>query len=668
MGVFADWAERYHDLGLNTIPCGGGKEKKGPLLDNWSAWCTEQMSPELVRQLVSRFSDCERIGLPLGPANCVVAFDFDYAYDPKIADIPESAFLKDAKVIERQIVSMLPVTPVKKVGAKGFTAFYKYHPTNKTVRIDRHNVRLFDFLSTGTQTILPPSHHSVINNKLLTYRWTDQDLLHSLNDLPYIDTDLVLELAYLFGSKSSRGLSGGRHRVLFDYVRSMSRVIKDQNKLEELLILKDQELGKTDPKGPYLTDTAHHKTGAAKDNAKKWVTRILKYNEKKIETKNIPLGADGWQHFFKECFFDLRKDVLSKKVFVKRDAASPWTAFEALDGVLRSYAAEQGLPKASVKDEMARFAFDKMDTEFLCDIPDWDGVDYVSQCCKSLKSSYFSSEEISEILKEWGVNMFLRVESSHNQNRCIIFQGPQNIGKDSFIKNLLSGFDPYYECIVPPTNNKDWLEVVARLFIVHIEEFDQTAGVDVPFLKSLITQPSSFFRESYGRDPNKKITAPSFISTANPNDFLRDPTGNRRFVVIPLDGISFDYPIKSLQVLAQFKALYQRGKYRLDGHIETKIKDLLNKLTPDSNDEWIVDLWKERAAKHWGSKGLHNNPDTEMKSLITLTQSDAAEVFSWIAKNIGCTPQKVRRVLKIKFQLRSAKERTWGVIERYDAK
>lgn len=653
MGVFGDWAEKYWDIGLATFPCGNGKEKKGPFLENWSQWCREKPTDNYFLDVVSKYGHADRIGLPLGPANGLVAFDFDYAFDKRDAQISEAEFNKDLKNIERKIASALPYSPVKKVGRKGFTAFYKWNPTLVNLQVNRNGVRLFDFLSEGRQTVIPPSLHSIDGQKALHYRWTDQDIMHALDEIPDIDMGLVQELAFMLGTKDKKE-PNGRHGKLFWYVIAMAKIEKDRGKLIELMIKKDLELNSSDKKGPYLADKDYHKSSDATKNADYWLNRIFKFNEKfSEEIKQEKLSPDAWAYFFKNSFFDLRKDILSKKIFVKNDSKAEWTSFDPLDGVLRAYATDSGLAKTLVKDEMARFSFNKTDCQFLCDLPKWDGFDYVSEFCKNLKSPNFTSDEIADIFKEWGSNVFSRIENSKNQNRCIILKGRQNMGKDTFVRSMFEGFSPYYEQITPPATDKDFLEIVSRLFIIHIEEFDQTAKVDIAFLKSLITQPSTFFRESYGKDPNRKTTAPSFISTVNPDDFFRDSTGNRRFIVIPLDGIEFNYPRSaSAQVIAQFKAIYDGGGFRCPDATESKIKTIIDGLTPEGNEAWIEELWLEMSAKV-----LKYEEDVLAGQISQVT---AGETFLRIAKMVSCSPVKVRRVLKSKgFQGRSKVCRFW---------
>ena len=86
----------------------------------------------------------------------------------------------------------MPASPVAKAGAKGFTAFYRAAPG--AVIPSRHFAAgrkqgICDLLSTGTQTVLPPSPHPAGH----AYRWLTADTLLTVpaRELPEAPADLA---------------------------------------------------------------------------------------------------------------------------------------------------------------------------------------------------------------------------------------------------------------------------------------------------------------------------------------------------------------------------------------------------------------------------------------------------------------------------------------------
>ena len=630
MGIFSDNVRKYFEHGLVTIPC---KDKRPILGKEWQRFCEVAPTEEMIDKWESSYQDATQLGLTLGKATLLSGFDFDYEFNEKKCGLKESEFVKDRKNIERQIIALLPPTPCIKTGKKGWTRIYRSHGDLDNAQADRHGLRLFDFLARNKQTIIPPSKYS--DDTDFSYRWIGSPIEDCLSEIPFITRDIVEEIRFVTsGIKKGYDFEGnGRHGMLLKWLVQVARVEPDVKKVVSELIARDIRLHPI----PYLSDHKHFPANkSAETNALEWVTRIRKFNE--AIAKDIPpVGAEGWDYFFENSFSKIRKDVITKKCFFKLRPQSEWGMMDDVEPVLRSYADKRGLQSPKTVDELARWTLEKEDSDFLCDIPKWDGIDRVSLFGMAIHSPDFTGDEISEILKHWGSNIFRRVRSAENQNRCVILKGPQGIGKDFLVRAMLKEFKPYYESTTMPGTQKDALEICSRLLAVHIEEFDQTKNIDVAFLKSLITQPSAFFRESYGASPNQKIMRPSFISTANVDDILRDPTGNRRFVVVPVESISWEYPVdQSLMVLAQWRAHSEAGEFvSLSEALEAKIRALVDAYTPDDLSVAILDLYRSRYDELWkkyGSVGMGGH----------LTGVHVTPMLADIARMLQCGIRKVQ--------------------------
>ncbi len=246
---------------------------------------------------------------------------------------------------------------------------------------------------------------------------------------------------------------------------------------------------------------------------------------------------------------------------------------------------------------------------------------------------------MGDILKHWGSGIFRRIHNSSAQNRCLILKGDQGLGKDFFVKAMLNSFQPYFETSNLGGYPKDIYEIISRIYVMHVEEFEQTKALDVAFIKSIITQSSAFFRESYGRSPSRKNVAVSFISTSNRDDILRDSTGNRRFIVIPTDNVKWTYPAdESHQVLAQFKKHFEDGLYvRLNDSIESKIRAILNSYTPPDTNDLIVNLYQARVRARLLAR-----------ISVYLNFDEVSDVILDVAKQCGVAPKRVQTVIKTK--------------------
>jgi hypothetical protein len=643
LGIFSDHVTRLYEAGLICIPVG---DRKAPLQREWQLYCDNKPSQSDVEKWETQYNHCDRIGLCMGQASGIVAFDFDYEFDERRAKTDKVRFATDIKLVESHILRVLPQTPAIKVGKKGWTRFYKWTPqlgAGSNVSADRNGVRLFDFLSWHKQTIIPPSIHSIQDGKPLHYRWIGAPLWECMDDLPEIDLDTVLEIARLFGDAKAMDVNS-RHGRLFSWLMRMTVVEKDAEVLTRLLLAKDLEVNASDAKGPYLRDKHHFRSGTPEANARRWVDRVLGWKAAKADVAGRSAGrpaesldSEVWAYFFEKAFPELRKDIMSEKVFIRPRRTDQWTDIAGLAGVLRMKAVAKGLPKSEVEDRIDEFVFERQKLEFLCDLPAWDGKDRVAQFGAAIKSNRFSPDELSAILKHWGVGIFRRVADSTSQNRCLLLKGPQGIGKDTLVRNMLLDFRPYFETASLSGTAKDVYELISRLYVLHIEEFDQTKNLDVAFIKSIITQSSAFFRESYGRSPSRKNVAVNFVSTANVDDILRDPTGNRRFLVVPVESIDWAYPHgESGQVVAQFMAMAKVGEFvELPQEVEDKVKAILDEYTPPDPMEMVIEMYCQRM-REIVSQG----------PVQCLTLGKAGEVIADIARKNGMSPQTLRRAIK----------------------
>ena len=70
--------------------------------------------------------------------------------------------------------------------------------------------------------------------------------------------------------------------------------------------------------------------------------------------------------------------------------------------------------------------------------------------------------------------------------------------------------------------------------LCELGELDSTLKREQSSLKAFITQPLDTIRMPYAEKATKTPRRTSFCGTVNPQDYLRDETGSRRFWTIPV--------------------------------------------------------------------------------------------------------------------------------------
>lgn len=649
MGIFSDNVRKYADCGISLMPVGEGK--KPDLGNGWQKYCDEMPDENTIGKWEDEYKKCDMMGIALGKASNLVAFDFDYEYDQQKVKITREEFEKDKAFCEQIIRSLLPPSPCEKVGKKGWTAFYRpdfdcEQGTNDGM--NRNSVRLFDFLSWHKHTVIPESVYNADTN----YKWTKMPILSCLDDLPSISLTVVadIKMALLdeFDFSKPQGFSG-RHGKVALYALGIYQVEKDINKIIKASVEYDVKVNSP----AYLSDPKYFKYSSDPyKNAEPWLKRLISWNNKKNETlslekKQKPITSTyAWDYFFQNSFKEVIKDVFSNETFFKNDKDVDWMPIKSMEKTLQSYSRRSKLPKTHVSEELSRWCYENENTEFLCKLPVWDGKDRLKTFANCIRSDKLSCDQIEEILKNWGVTVFRRLYDPEIQNRCVILKGGQGLGKDTLIRAMFGGFKPYYQQTTLTGTPKDALEIASRLLILHLEEFTQTKSMDIGFLKSLITQPSSFFRESYGYSPNAKPMRVSFFSSENLDDIFRDTTGNRRFIVIPVDEIKWDYPKnESPQVMAQLKSMYEKKlSFQVSKETEKAIKEIVDSLTPDPLENDIVALYLEKFKSLTSSSSGATYAPYPGKEFLSSTEIISA--ISDISKKCNCSIRRVQSAIK----------------------
>lgn len=149
------------------------------------------------------------------------------------------------------------------------------------------------------------------------------------------------------------------------------------------------------------------------------------------------------------------------------------------------------------------------------------------------------------------------LEDGYGADGLLVLQGPQGIGKTSFVRKLgvrpeLVKLGQYID-----THDKDTTRRCTSAWIVELGELETTLRSDLERLKAFITAERDEYRLPYGRADQIQARRTSLIATCNTERFLIDPTGSRRFWTVPVEKIDLDRlaEFDSLQLWAEVKEL-----------------------------------------------------------------------------------------------------------------
>lgn len=111
-----------------------------------------------------------------------------------------------------------------------------------------------------------------------------------------------------------------------------------------------------------------------------------------------------------------------------------------------------------------------------------------------------------------------------------ILSGPQGIGKSTLLDKMSMG---WFNDSIRTFEGKEASELLQGVWLVEVSELDAFYKSDVARIKQFLSLRSDKFRAAYGRHVKDIPRGCVFFGTTNTNDYLRDKTGNRRF--LPID-------------------------------------------------------------------------------------------------------------------------------------
>lgn len=259
---------------------------------------------------------------------------------------------------------------------------------------------------------------------------------------------------------------------------------------------------------------------------------------------------------------------------------------------IRSECIKVGLPERIV-DSYLPSIIDSNSVNPLLDmvksIP-WDHVDRLSNVltCLITKDEQFYVQEITTNWLVQCVAAWDYARSSPIPNalprfeNIFVAQGSQGLQKTKFFEHLVPRDLSQYVItgVSLDTRNKDIIKLAISAGIAELGELDSTFNREVAEIKAFLSKREDRMRLPYAHSEINYKRRTSFCASVNPEDFLVDPTGNRRFQPIALTSIDFDTYLKidKQQLWAQVWSLYLDGrKWWIDPAIDVELYQMLNK-------------------------------------------------------------------------------------------
>ena len=238
----------------------------------------------------------------------------------------------------------------------------------------------------------------------------------------------------------------------------------------------------------------------------------------------------------------------------------------------------------------------------------WDGQDHIQEVFDCFTLADDQDPDLGKLLfRRWlisAVKLAFNKGDVHAQG-VFVLQGAQGIGKTLFLSKLVPDQSFFAEGLTLDPRNKDDVIKVCRYWIVELGEFGETLRRErLDALKSFVTSPRDILRKPYGRFSEDEPRRTAFFATVNDEQFLKDPTGDRRYWVLGVKAVDLDRSLDIRQLWGQIAhlALVENEPHFLTGEEIATLNDSNKRFEEKTAEERaLLDMldWVQTPTEKW---------------------------------------------------------------------
>ena len=259
----------------------------------------------------------------------------------------------------------------------------------------------------------------------------------------------------------------------------------------------------------------------------------------------------------------------------------------------------------------------------------WDGVARI----ETLLTRLFGVDQNlyhAQVMRKLMLGMIARVyDPGCKFDLAVILTGATGLGKSSFIQALAC--NKWYTNSFQFKEGKESMEQVQGYWLVEIAELANFRKKEASEYKAFLTKQVDAYRPAYGTRVEEYPRKCVFIGTTNEDVFLKDETGNRRFLPVNIgkgkgkpEGIKeiWDEFLDSIPQLYAEALVYYKAGESLD--ISSEVFELAEKVREehfdvDAREGLLTEFLDAPVAPNWATMAI------EERSLWMSTRSDKAE-------------------------------------------
>lgn len=241
--------------------------------------------------------------------------------------------------------------------------------------------------------------------------------------------------------------------------------------------------------------------------------------------------------------YDLLFNEISQEFIIRIKNTKKWNELNINSLVIELTKAEIKIRRVILETYLCSFFVRTVNPfkQYYKELKAWDGIDHIREL-----ASYVPTDNdilFAYHLKKWLVRTIkCSIEPKYYNKNCLMFaQEMQNSGKTSFCRFLCPDKLRYYfaENI---GRDKDGIIQLAKNIIINLDEIDKIDQRTIDAYKSFFSKETLNLRLPYAKKNSIHPRTSSFLGSTNLLNFLKDDTGNVRWICFEILGrINFDY-------------------------------------------------------------------------------------------------------------------------------
>uniref|UniRef100_A0AAU8AWF1 Virulence associated protein E n=1 Tax=Dulem virus 37 TaxID=3145755 RepID=A0AAU8AWF1_9CAUD len=238
----------------------------------------------------------------------------------------------------------------------------------------------------------------------------------------------------------------------------------------------------------------------------------------------------------------------------------------------------------------------------------WDG----QKRADTLFIDYLGAEDtayVREVTRKALLGAVARImRPGCKHDHILVLIGPQGCRKSTTLAKLGKH---WFSDSLYTLSGKDAYEQLQGYWIIEMGEMAATRKAELEQIKQFISKQSDNFRAAYARRTQEHPRQCAFFGSTNDDEFLRDPTGGRRFwpVVVTEEGRKrADKLTEEIvdQIWAETVVRYNSGEqWYLSEEAEAKAREVQAEHTEQNGKQGVVENFLETLVpKNWDERGL----------------------------------------------------------------